>query len=138
MIAAMDRDGEIDRQIRGKRTYRISASRATQLAATPAPELPGGVTVPAQEAIVQEHGMLRIDYDKLARALIRQLCGAGAGGVDSQQENAADIESLRAERDRMAQERNDYAERLHKARIQLDELLGGAAENPERQAEISA
>lgn len=148
LIAAMDRDDEIVRDIRGKRTYRIAATRAAQRAAgmRPGPAGPRALTVPLAQATAEDEDAVRIDYDKLARALVRQLwdfaASAAAEAVppaepaaaepvpaaetESHDEIAADIEALRAERDRMLEERNEYAKRLRLARVQLDELLGAS------------
>lgn len=148
LIAAMDRDDEIVREIRGKRTYRISATPAAQRAAAPqpAPAGPQALEVPLSQATAgAEDGVVRIDYDKLARALVRQMWDfsttvaaestpASPRG-ETQQEIVADIDALRAERDRMIEERNEYAKRLQMARVKLDELLG-VSDNEE--AEVKA
>jgi hypothetical protein len=60
LVAAMDRTGEIKREIRGKRTYAISLgaaaeSRQSNQASTSAPQVPAGQTV---------------DYDELASRLL--------------------------------------------------------------------
>ncbi len=69
LLSGMDRDGLINREVRGKRTYRItlSAQPATRLATEPArtgedarPPVP--VAFPAA-----------IDYDELADRVIRRL-----------------------------------------------------------------
>lgn len=146
LIAAMDRDGEISRDIRGKRTYRISATRAAErvVRPRPAPVGPASLTVPVSQAVATEHdGVIRIDYDKLARALVRQLWDFTATAAaerapapaESHEEIAAEIEALRAERDRMIEERNEYAQRLRMARIKLDELLGVSEQG---EAEVKA
>lgn len=134
LIAAMDRDGEIAREIRGKRTYRISATRVAERATTPrpAPAGPDTLTVPLTQAMAEQDGVVKIDYDKLARALVRQMwdftATVAAESVsargESHEEIAADIEALRKERDRMIEERDEYAQRLQMARVKLNELLG--------------
>lgn len=53
LVAAMERDGEISRDIRGKRTYRIDTG-----------ERPVGPTTPAAPVV---------DYDALARSIVREL-----------------------------------------------------------------
>jgi hypothetical protein len=116
LIAAMDREGEIEREIRGKRTYKIegvgvpptpSAGAVAPLAATGAL---ASVVTPGQPTI-------ELDYKLLAQALVRELLaataaaqGAGAG--------------VTASDDRVEAERDEYARRLETARNQLDELLG--------------
>jgi hypothetical protein len=68
LLSGMERDGLINREVRGKRTYRItlSAQPATRLATEPAraddARPPAPVTFPAV-----------IDYDELADRVIRRL-----------------------------------------------------------------
>ncbi|MGW6007892.1 hypothetical protein [Streptomyces sp. NPDC055210] len=155
LIAAMDRDGEIVRKIRGKRTYRISATRAAERALGPvaAPNAPETLTVPLAQAAVESDGVIRIDYDKLARALVRQLwdftvtaaaepAKAAAESrtepVAAQGAGAGDAEALRAERDRMIEERDEYAQRLRMARVKLDELLGVPQQEQQQEKQVSA
>ncbi|MDT9592164.1 hypothetical protein RDV89_03750 [Nocardioides zeae] len=108
LIAAMDRDGEIEREIRGKRTYRITGvgSPLTH-AAAPAPS--GIVTVAGATPAT-----LTIDYDLLARALVRELLAqvaAPAAPVETDAQTAA--------------ERAEYMRRLADAREKIDALLSG-------------
>ncbi|MBQ0850773.1 hypothetical protein J8N05_21660 [Streptomyces sp. BH-SS-21] len=153
LIAAMDRDGEIVRKIRGKRTYRISATRAAERALGPvaAPGAPEALTVPVSQATVESDGVIRIDYDKLARALVRQLWDftvtAAAEPAKAAEEprtepvaapGAGDAEALRAERDRMIEERDEYAQRLRLARVKLDELLGVPQQEQQQEKQVSA
>ena len=130
LIAAMDRDGEIVREIKGKRTYRIAAGKdLVPLAGLPV--LSGTSGAPGadrQAGLVQtDAGTVTIDYDKLARALVRELwafvtetvpAGTAAGSLEAAE--------LVAERERLVAERNEYARRLQLARTKLDELLGAA------------
>lgn len=102
LIAAMDRDGEIEREIRGKRTYRIT-----------------GV---GQPSVAPQHGgpavgtpVAAIDYDLLAKAVVRELASQLATA------------SVSIDQARLIGERNDYARQLQQAREQLDALLGAAA-----------
>lgn len=109
LVAAMDRDGEISRDIRGKRTYRISSvgdsadpdpgatnsggaePGATQPGVTRPGEaagsrpIPSGVDPPPRSGPPQ-HGLkdaemprLEIDYRRLAQALVHELMGYLAG-----------------------------------------------------------
>lgn len=129
LVASMDRDGEIAREIKGKRTYRISATPVAEQNVGPRPATANSaaLSVPLSQSTTEQGGDLRIDYDKLARAVVRELVSSttlAAASGESHEEIAADIETLRAERDRMLEERDEYAERLKRARVQLDELLG--------------
>ena len=105
LIAAMERDGELVRDIRGKRTYRIAVGE-DQVVHSAAPD-PAVLETPA--------GSLGVDYDVLARSLLRELTGTRTAGV---------LDATRAENQRIAQERDEYARRLELARTMLDELRG--------------
>lgn len=109
MVAAMDRDGEIVREVRGKRTYRIALSESAsgaQVAPRPRPEEPAAA-----------HPTVEIDYDELARAIVREFfVQAGQAG-----DGKTATDRLRAERD-------EYALRLEIARLRLEGLLGERAE----------
>jgi hypothetical protein len=121
LIAAMEQDGEIVRKIRGKRTYRISASKSLVGSAT-APAAPSPTSpIPSAPAAAG----IEIDYDRLARAIVREfwIASAGSGplGVGAQRSNDA-----AAEQERIAAQRDDYARRLELARDQLNQLLDDA------------
>lgn len=70
---------------------------------------------PAAPAVLDTpEGRLSLDYDVLARSLLRELApGAAAPGV---------VDEMRAENRRIAQERDDYARRLELACAKLDEF----------------
>ncbi|WP_238005761.1 hypothetical protein KZZ52_43525 [Dactylosporangium sp. AC04546] len=126
LIAAMDREGEIVRDIRGKRTYRIDAGPAIDAAAV----APVTQAAPAVDAAVVPAGAgnVVIDYDRLARAVVREFWSfAMTQNVPPAPPAERNVETLKADRDRIAAERNDYAQRLEQARAKLDELLGGAS-----------
>jgi hypothetical protein len=112
MVAAMDRDGEIVREVRGKRTYRIALSLPDNTAGdAPGPGQHGGPPVQQQ---------IEIDYDELARAIVREFFAQAAqpglaGGA--------------AAAGRAGGERDEYALRLEIARLRLDALLGDRAED---------
>jgi hypothetical protein len=113
LIAAMDREGEIAREVRGKRTYRIALGRAEEAA----PETPR--TAPADGGVLVAQPV-EIDYDRLARAVVREFfvqtaqhAMAGTGSA---------VGRLRAERD-------EYALQLEMARLRLGALLGDRAED---------
>ena len=116
LIAAMDRDGEIVRDIRGKRTYGI-ASASAPAGAKRTSVLPAAsgapLGVPAD-----------LDYDKLARALLREVARAMSPGAG---EDDTDLKALVDQRNRLQAERDEYAERLEAARRQLSTILGDYA-----------
>ena len=107
LIAAMDREGEIAREIRGKRTYRIALGTTGDVAPPALRQAPAeGSTTPTQP--------VEIDYYRLARAMAREFSAqtaqnAAAGG--------GHVGGLRAERD-------EYALLLEMARLRLGALLG--------------
>ena len=118
LIAAMDRDGEITREIRGKRTYRIALGHAEAGPDVPRPAPADSGAQLAQAAAVAQP--IEIDYDRLARAVVREFFAQSAqnavvGAV-------APVERLRAERD-------EYALLLEMARLRLSGLLGDRAED---------
>lgn len=111
LIAAMERDGEIVREVRGKRTYAIAATeKAIESAGArpPAVDEPGDALAAAG---------LELDYDALAKALLRQLWSAAkaAAGASATPETA-----------RSGSAQDEYKRRLAAARSQLEELLDPA------------
>lgn len=110
LVAAMSKEGEIVREIRGKRTYKISGVGSA------------GAPVEDPNALVSAYGSTTaaIDYDSLARALLRQLATQYAAAGTP----ASDVEALRTERDLLIAERDAYALRLQLARRQLSALTG--------------
>ncbi|MEV0184325.1 hypothetical protein AB0I54_34325 [Streptomyces sp. NPDC050625] len=118
LLAAMERDGELVREIRGKRTYRITAV-----------DLPDGLGEPSSGVLETPAGRLQVDYDVLARHLLRELAGSGTPAV---------IQELTAEQQRIAAERDDYARRLVLARARLEELRAQAGITPAQGASSSA
>lgn len=120
LIAAMDRDGEIVREVRGKRTYRIATGPADEVLAEaprPAPAHSDASAVPPVE----------IDYDRLARAVVREFfLQAAQGNLVSAGAAPAPAARTRAERD-------EYALMLEMARLRLNALLDDRGERPEEQ-----
>ena len=138
LITAMDEAGEIVREIRGKRTYGIAAA-----------EQPAGAEPASGSVEKPPHGMapptrtvdLDIDYDELAKALLRQL--AVALGSTQQQPEPGSVEEertrdLMAERDRLQTERDDYLARLEASRRQLNALVALYVREDESESEESA
>lgn len=106
LVAAMERDGEIVRKIRGKRTYEIAATPQTVESATTFPESGGAAARPRDAG-----ARIELDYDELAKAILRQLwAGAKANAP------VADAAPPVAEHD-------EYTRKLEAARAKLDELL---------------
>lgn len=125
LITSMDEAGEITREIRGKRTYGISVAHGVDAG------VPVSATVPSPAPQKIAEGS--IDYDELARALLRELGRALVSAQSSQAEatvaavsgpEAADrTRELVVERDRLQAERDDYAVRLESSRKQLNALF---------------
>jgi hypothetical protein len=119
MLAAMDRDGEIERTIKGKRTFRIAGVDRTV-----AYDEPTQHSRPAAEPPT-----LEIDYERLARAVVGELLGrlvaaSAIGGTEPQHAASDPRTVVAAENARLIEERNEYARRLEEARRHLDALLG--------------
>lgn len=126
LIAAMERDGEIVREIRGKRTYGIAASKETAESFLAQPRPPAAV---ADDGLATAD--IEIDYDQLAAAILRQLWSAAKSPVAQQgvQDVKAGSEQVGSEQAGPAQpdpRPDEYTRRLEAARSQLDELLGPA------------
>lgn len=117
LIAAMDREGEIDRDIRGKRTYKIEGIGVPP---TPSAGAIAPPTLAAATATVSAPGqpIVELDYRLLAQALLRELLAATAAN------EGVGVSSESSDLDRLEFERDEYARRLAAARNQLDELLG--------------
>lgn len=126
LIAAMDRDGEIDREIRGKRTYRISAAGDSSAAGSSSPSFPRPTARVAAMTTSGTATSVEIDYHRLAKALVSELLGF----VADQTAPVVASDVAQADRDRLEAERNDYARRLEIAREKLDELLDRGVEVP--------
>ncbi|MFC9552111.1 hypothetical protein ACFTWF_14765 [Rhodococcus sp. NPDC056960] len=119
LIAAMDRDGEIEREISGKRTYKIEGIGVPVMPSSAAPASTGQTTTviagPGQPTI-------ELDYKRLAQALVAELLSATAEA----QRDAAPAAAATADQittDQIAAERDQYARRLEIARNQIAELL---------------
>lgn len=111
LVTAMAKDGEIEREIRGKRTYGISLPRSTTAITAATSSV---IDTPTQP------DSFSFDYDALARALIRE-----AVRVFGPQPSTAATDSLRAERD-------EYARRLRVAREQLDSAFADSTDDRSR------
>lgn len=111
LVAAMERDGEIVREIRGKRTYRIALAMADMTA----DRLP---RYDVQYVANGSPDALALDYERLAHALVAEMTQSSSGR-DSQlsTEQSLAMERLRSERD-------EFAARLDLAERQIRLLLG--------------
>jgi len=115
LVSAMEKDAEIEREIRGKCTYCISLHGA---ALRPVSQEQASPLVPLVAAAPG------VDYDPLARALLQEtwrLLSEHAAATES-----AGRDQVRPEQ--LAAERAEYAQRLHTARQQVRELLREDAE----------
>jgi hypothetical protein len=126
LVSAMEKAGELEREIRGKRTFRIANT-----ADVPASGRPQEGDTPVAAPPVGGHAV-DIDYDRLARAIVRELWSVvleAARDRVAVSEPSTGLDSVLAERD-------EYARRLQAARRSLDDLLGaeeaGDTDRPHR------
>ncbi len=122
LVAAMDKEGQISREIKGKRTYAIRLGEAGRL--SPSVTQPKSmVTSPVAES--GQQAAPEIDYRKLARALVQELLLASPEDLQAVgRPSEEDVALLTAERDRLEAERDEFAHRLEVARSKLGELFG--------------
>ena len=113
LIAAMDRDGEIEREISGKRTYKIEGIGVPVMPSSEARASTGQTTVITGSGLPT----IELDYKRLAQALVAELLSATA---EAQRETAPAASTTT---DQIAAERDQYARRLEIARNQIAELL---------------
>jgi hypothetical protein len=127
LVTAMDKSSEIEREIRGKRTYRISGLGSGTSAGT-SPRAHAAAAQPGSSSLSARTGAgthLDVDYDELARALLRETWRLAelAGAQATSEEDARELEIARAERDQLIAERDEYARRLQ----QLSAMINGLA-----------
>lgn len=123
LVTAMDQAGEIRRDVRGKRTYKISGTANDGSAALDSARPP---SLPATDA---SGARIDLDYDQLARALLREvsrLVGAADIAGEATPNPPTGPDAIRLERDRLLAERDQYARRLELARLQLSALISGS------------
>jgi hypothetical protein len=111
LVTAMDKSREIERNIRGKRTYQISglADGGPAIAASP-------VRVAAPVRHPGTSLQIEVDYDELARALLREtwrLAGKGSTEI-------SELQAVRQERDQLIAERDEYARRLQQLSVMIN------------------
>jgi len=146
LLSGMERSGLIEREIRGKRTYRISPVRAAVAPARAA-------AAPRRAAAAAAGGSEEFDYDELARRLLLQVVerlstppvqgpepaeGAGPGeGADSDVSLARAVASLeqklasvRSNQRRLTEENAKLREQLRAAQESLAQAQERAAADP--------
>lgn len=131
LVTAMDKSSEIEREIRGKRTYRITGlasgtSAGTSPRAHTAAAHPGSSSLPARAGAGAQ---LDVDYDELARALLRETWRLAelADARATSAQDARELEIARAERDQLIAERDEYARRLQQLSAMINGLAPSAA-----------
>jgi hypothetical protein len=111
LVTAMDKSREIERNIRGKRTYQISGLADGGPAIAPSPvRVAAPVTHPGTSLQIE------VDYDELARALLRETWRlAGKGGTE-----ISELQAVQQERDQLIAERDEYARRLQQLSVMIN------------------
>jgi hypothetical protein len=120
LVTAMDKSREIERNIRGKRTYQISGLADGGPATASSPVRVAAATVAHPGTSLQ----IEMDYDELARALLRETWRlAGSRTVPAGKDGAeiSELQAVRQERDQLIAERDEYARRLQ----QLGAMING-------------
>ncbi|TQC49232.1 hypothetical protein EEB14_11170 [Rhodococcus sp. WS4] len=125
LIAVMEREGELERDVRGKRTYRIALASGRLVAGDPS--APTAAERGTAGAVVRDTsvGLLAVDYALLARSLLLELTGAIEPGA---------LDKMRAANRRITQERDDYARRLELARAARGAACVDRGERAQRHA----
>jgi hypothetical protein len=111
LVTAMDKSREIERNIRGKRTYQISGLADGGPAIAPSP-----VRVAAPVRHPGTSLQIEVDYDELARALLREtwrLAGKSSTEI-------SELQAVRQERDQLIAERDEYARRLQQLSVMIN------------------
>jgi hypothetical protein len=126
LVTAMDKSKEIERQIRGKRTYQISGLESGAPAVTP----PRARTAAAPAVTHPVTGAaIEVDYDELARALLRETWRLAelASSQTASAGETGELEAARQERDQLIAERDEYARRLQQLSAMINGLAPSAA-----------
>lgn len=119
LIAAMEAEGEITREIRGKRTYKISATSATRDAYRPVAVTEAADSGQATPSSVVAP-VVSIDYEKLAKTMVQELWSVFAAVASATANVQSPVESTHSE---AAVDDDVYARRIEAARNALDELF---------------
>lgn len=122
LLSGMERDGLIAREVRGKRTYRISLTDAG----------PGDAAAAGEVAIGAGHvpgpapAFDGFDYDQLARRLLIQVVRRLAVGPDGQQDTVAGLErelvAAWTKHGTLTEENLRLREQLREAHRNLDQM----------------
>ncbi len=130
LLSGMERSGLIERDVRGKRTYRISLGPAQAVSSAVAAErdAPAGVDeVKGVEELAVGAGAAGFDYDELARRLlvqvVRRLAAAGPEASSALQETVSGLEyelaAARIMHGKLAEENVRLREQLRAAQRSL-------------------
>lgn len=122
LLSGMERDGLIAREVRGKRTYRITLTGAD----------PGDTATAGEVAIGAGHvpgpapALDGFDYDKLARRLLIQVVRRLAAAPDGQEDTVAGLErelvTAWTKHGTLTAENLRLREQLREARRNLDQM----------------
>lgn len=128
LVTAMDNSKEIEREIRGKRTYQISALDSGSPAVTPSHARTATAAAPS----VTQPGtgtQIEVNYDELARALLRETWRLAemARSQTATAGETSELEATRQERDQLIAERDEYARRLQQLSAMINGLTPSAA-----------
>jgi hypothetical protein len=126
LVTAMDKSKEIERQIRGKRTYQISGLESGAPAVSPS-RAPAVATPAVVHPVTG--AAIEVDYDELARALLRETWRLAelASSQTSSAGKISELEATRQERDQLIAERDEYARRLQQLSAMINGLAPSAA-----------
>lgn len=124
LVTAMDKANEVVRHIKGKRTYRISAPVSATASPRWFPASGASPGAPESSRLIVNPSMA-IDYDELARALLREVWRV-IGSPDRVGSESVQIENIRREKAQLVAERDESVKRLQVARQQILALIGSA------------
>jgi hypothetical protein len=143
LLSGMERSGLIEREVRGKRTYRITPTKSAVARARPAAVSPraGRAATRSGARVAAAHGAQEFDYDELARRLLLEVVqrlgaprqgpelaedgepGEEADGDTSLARAVASLEqklaSVRSKQRRLAEENAQLREQLRAAQESL-------------------
>lgn len=146
IVSLMAESGEIERQVKGKRTYRISVPAGTRVPARsslltrPAAPVPASAELRAQLTDAAAPGDGRLDYDELASTLLARVAQVLSESETAGAEQAAwakrridqlearvvtaerDVARARAETESVKQERDELRSQLEAASHNLELL----------------
>lgn len=159
IVSLMAESGEIDREVKGKRTYRIAAPPGTPVPARPSFASPAAATDAIGEVPESTLGDGQLDYDELASSLLARVAqvlsesetARAAGGeqpswarrrIDQLEARVAamqrDLARARADTEAVKQERDELRSQLEAASHNLElltERLGAQGKPTQRAAD---